>query len=96
MSASADYIKMIEIYGSYVDDTEISPFENHYAFHIRSNLHNAYKGLSSKERELLAQYDLVLKENAKPMFEHLGRIYDFSSSNKPDDEWWWHLDRLVK
>jgi len=90
-----DYADLVDTYGSYVDDNEISPFETHYAFHIRSTLHQEYKHLSSEQKRDLEKADSVLKDNVVKMHAHLSEIYDFTSSKKPDDEWWWHLDRFL-
>ncbi len=87
--------EIIEMYGSYIDDFEISPFESVYMLHIRSGLKKAMNELTNEERIKLIHYDLKLIENAKRMTQHLGEIYDFSLSNEPLTEWWWHFDRVV-
>lgn len=87
--------EIIEMYGSYVDDFEISPFESVYMLHIRSGLEKVMNELSNDEKVKLINYDLVLISNAKKMSKHIGEIYDFSLSNEPLTEWWWHLDQVA-
>ncbi|WP_051590982.1 hypothetical protein [Bacillus sp. UNC438CL73TsuS30] len=36
-----------------------------------------------------------LLENVEQMVEHIGRVYDFSKSVEPFEEWWWHLDKVT-
>ncbi|MCB7071658.1 hypothetical protein LIZ76_17260 [Caldibacillus sp. 210928-DFI.2.22] len=43
----------------------------------------------------MAQYDLVLIQNAVKMVEHVGEVYDFSLSTQPIDEWWRHLVKVA-
>lgn len=40
--------------------------------------------------------DLKLLSNSQEMFEHIRKVYDFSTSTEPLEEWWWHLDKLLK
>ncbi|MCC3359485.1 hypothetical protein [Bacillus sp. REN16] len=88
--------EIIEMYGSYVDDFEISPFESVYMLHIRSGLEKVIHELSNDEKVKLINHDLALISNAKRMSKHLEGIYDFSLSNEPLTEWWWHLDKVSK
>ncbi|MCM3362977.1 MULTISPECIES: hypothetical protein [Niallia] len=88
--------EIIEMYGSYVDDFEISPFESVYMLHIRSGLEKVIDELTNDERIQLICSDLKLVENAKRMSKHLEEAYDFSLSNEPLTEWWWHLDQVSK
>ncbi|AIF45086.1 hypothetical protein [Virgibacillus sp. SK37] len=87
--------KSIEIYGDYVDDFKISPFESVYMLHLRGGLEKAINELTNDEKIKLIHYDLKLIENAKRMSKHLSVIYDFSTSNEPLKEWWWHLDQVA-
>ena len=34
--------------------------------------------------------------SVKQVFEHTSKTYDFSVSKETMDEWWWHLDLLLK
>lgn len=88
--------EIIEMYGSYVDDFEISPFESVYMLHIRSGLEKVINELTYSERMQLICYDLKLVENAKKMSKHIEEAYDFSLSNEPLTDWWWHLDQVAK
>ena len=38
---------------------------------------------------------MQLIKNAKKMSEHIGEIYDFSNSDEPIEQWWWHLDKII-
>lgn len=86
--------KNIDMYEEYVADFEISPFESVYMLHIRSGLEKVMNELTNDERVKLINYDLNLINNAKKMAKHLEEIYDFSLSNEPLTEWWWHLDQV--
>lgn len=90
--------KDIEMYGGYVDDFEINPFESVYMLHIRSRLEKEkiIQVLTNDEKIKLIGYDLILINNAKRMSKHLEGVYDFSHSNEPLTEWWWHLDQVAK
>ncbi|TWT13145.1 hypothetical protein [Planomicrobium sp. CPCC 101079] len=87
-------MEKIYLYGEGITDLETSPFEMLEAFHIRSELHHL--PLSKEEKKILAAYDLKLLSNVKHVFEHTNKIYDFSQSKEAVDEWWWHLDLLLK
>ncbi|WP_047154575.1 hypothetical protein [Aneurinibacillus tyrosinisolvens] len=88
--------KRIEIYGNYVNDFEVSPFESMYMLHIRSKVESEMNELTNDERKKLRNYDRQLMKNAKKMAEHIGEIYDWSISKEPLTEWWWHLDKVGK
>ncbi|GAB6439283.1 hypothetical protein CON36_36325 [Bacillus cereus] len=90
-----DYLEDIHDYGEYINDFEVSPFESIFMLHIRSRLKNEYEKLTNEEKKILNDYDNELRQSAHKMYEHLKLAYDFEKSNKPEDEWWWHLDRLV-
>lgn len=87
--------KSIEIYGKCVVDIEVSPFESVDMLHRRSNLESVIQELTNEEKIKLLSYDTELIKNAKSMSEHIGEIYDFSSSDEPLSEWWWHLDKVA-
>lgn len=88
--------KSIENYGISVNDTEASPFEAVDMLHVRSNIEKAIHELTNEERISLYLYDLKLINNANKMSDHIGNVYDFSLSNKPFNEWWWHLDKVAE
>ncbi|MEJ1517730.1 hypothetical protein R3O67_31620 [Bacillus cereus] len=90
-----EYLEDIHDYGEYINDFEVSPFESIFMLHIRSRLKNEYEKLTNEEKKILDDYDNELRQSAYKMYEHLKLVYDFQKSNKPKDEWWWHLDRLV-
>ena len=52
--------------------------------------------MADEEKERLNEMDRYLIENAEAYYEHLSNVYDFANSDKPDFEWRWHLDRIVK
>jgi hypothetical protein len=85
----------IEIYGKGVNDFEISPFESVDMLHRRSKLESLIQELSHDERIKLLSYDMQLIKNAKRMSKHIGEIYDFSLSDEPLNQWWWHLDKIA-
>ena len=87
-------MKLIYLYGEGITDSETSPFEMLETFHIRSELHHL--PLSMEEKKMIAAYDMKLLSNIKQVFEHTSKIYDFSTSKESIDEWWWHLDLLLK
>ena len=41
------------------------------------------------------KYDLRLLENVETMGDHIKKVYDFSNSVEPLEEWWWHLDKVL-
>jgi hypothetical protein len=90
-----DFLKDIEEYGEDVNDFEVSPFETIDMLHRRSRLNKEFSKMSLRERILLMRYDLRLLENVEQMVKHIERVYDFSSSVEPLEEWWWHLDKVA-
>ena len=89
-----DQMKLINLYSQGITDCETSPFEMLETFHIRSELHQS--PLTKDEKKMLAAYDMKLLSNAEHVFEHTSKAYDFSMSKETMDEWWWHLDLLLK
>jgi hypothetical protein len=89
------YNKSIEIYGKCVDDFEVSPFESVDMLHRRSKLDSVIHELTHDERIKLLSYDMQLIKNAKRMSKHIAEIYDFSLSDEPLRQWWWHLDKVA-
>ncbi len=85
----------IEIYGKSVDDIEVSPFESVNMLHRRSKLENVIHELTHDEKMKLLQFDMQLIKNAKKMSKHIKEVYDFSLSDEPLNEWWWHLDKVA-
>ncbi|MCM2533273.1 hypothetical protein NDK43_13805 [Neobacillus pocheonensis] len=90
------YKKEIENFGEDVNDFEAIPFESIRMMHDRSELHKVYDELIFQEKLELARYDLQLIQNAKKMVEHMSRVYDFSTSKNPREEWWWHLNQIAE
>ncbi|WP_088052870.1 hypothetical protein [Virgibacillus dakarensis] len=90
-----NYLKYIEQYGQDVTDFEVNPLETMDMLHLRSRLNKESHNMTLKERILLMKYDLQLLENVDRMVQHVERIYDFSSSMEPYEEWWWHLDQVA-
>lgn len=90
-----NYAKRIELYGNGVDNFEVDPFQSLDMLHRRSKLENVIYELTDDEKLKLWNYDLKLIENAKLMAEHIKDVYDFSISDKPLSEWWWHLDLVA-
>ncbi|WP_240647161.1 hypothetical protein [Paenibacillus nanensis] len=43
----------------------------------------------------MLNYDMLLIKNAKMMLEHISEVYDFSLSDEPLSQWWWHLDQVA-
>ncbi|MCR2823541.1 hypothetical protein [Lederbergia panacisoli] len=89
------YKQEIENYGQDVNDFEVSPFESVRMLHDRSELQKIYDELTFQEKLELARHDLQLIQNAKKMVRHIGNVFDFSTSAKPREEWWWHLDQIA-
>lgn len=92
---SKEHSTNIDIYGKYVDDFEISPFESLLMLHKRSKLEDVICDLTPDERIKLLSHDIQLIKNAKRMSRHIGGIYDFSLSTEPLTKWWWHLDKVA-
>lgn len=92
---SSQYGPSIEFYGKHADNLEISPLESVEMLHMRSKLENVIHELADEEKLQLWNYDLNLIHNAKLMAGHIGKVYDFSLSDKPLSEWWWHLDLVA-
>lgn len=63
--------------------------------HRRSGLEQVFDELNLKDRLKLISYDVQLIENAKKMSEHIAEVYDFSLSEEPLDQRWWHLDKVA-
>lgn len=87
-------LKLIRLYGEGVDDFDTSPFESLEMLHIRSELHKL--ALTKEEQKALAATDVQLLSKAQNMYEHIRKVYDFSTSTEPLEEWWWHLDKLLR
>lgn len=83
-------------YKDYILDREVSPFETMILFHTRTYLHKFMYLLNVEQKSELEKCDQMLKDNADQLREHIGEIYNFSSSNEPDEQWWWHLNRYRK
>lgn len=90
-----EYLRDIELYGEDAADFEVSPFESIDMLHRRSRLNKESHKMTLRERILLMKYDLRLIENSDRMVEHIAKVYDFSNSHEPLEEWWWHLDKVV-
>ncbi|MBP1970500.1 hypothetical protein J2Z83_002621 [Virgibacillus natechei] len=88
------YMKEIQIYEEDIFDFEVSPFEMHHGLFLRSELEKHWEKMDSNEQLQLLSADLKVIKNADKIVNHLREIYDFSSSNKPESEWWWHLDKV--
>lgn len=88
-------MRKIELYGEDVLDTELSPFESLNMLHHRTWLQENIHNLTEEELELLRLNDQKLFSNASNMFQHIKRIYDFSCSKEPLEQWWWHLNKIV-
>jgi hypothetical protein len=85
---------LINLYGQGITDCDTSPFEMLETFHIRSELHQL--PLTKEEKKMVAAYDMKFLSLAEQIFEHTSKVYDFSTSKEAMDEWWWHLDLLLK
>lgn len=40
------------------------------------------------------KYDYQVIIHAKELAEHLKEILESSQNNKPESQWWWHLDSI--
>jgi hypothetical protein len=78
-----------------IGNVEISPFESVDLLQRRSDLERVIHELTDDQKMDLAEYDLKLIENAKLMADHIQKAYDFSVSDQPLSEWWWHLDLVA-
>ena len=91
----SEYSKSIDIYGKGVNDFEVSPFESIEMLHRRSRLEHVIHELSKEDRIKLLSNDLILIKNAQRMSEHIGKVYNFSLTDEPLNEWWWHLEKVA-
>lgn len=89
------YTNHIQNYGESVGDIETSAFEAVDMLHQRSKIEKAINELTNEERISLYLHDLKLINNAKQMSDHIGEIYDFTSSVESINEWWWRLDQVA-
>ncbi len=95
----SEYKQDILQYGDDVNDLDCSAFESLRTLHDRTTLHEIHDELDFDEKILLGQFDLKLIENAEEMVKQIGKVYDFSLSDKnniPHDQWWWHLDKIAR
>lgn len=86
----------IQNYGMDVKDLDTSAFEMIEMLHLRSKIHQYFHELSDEEKNEITRYDLILISNAQPFYEKMKTIYDFHNQNRSDEEWWWHLHKIVK
>ncbi|WP_430789165.1 hypothetical protein VBD025_02940 [Virgibacillus flavescens] len=85
----------IDLYGDCVDAFDASPTVLIEMLRRRSSIENMIHELTINQKNKLISYDLKLIENAKQMTEHIGKNFDFSLSEEPLTEWWWHLDKVA-
>lgn len=90
-----EFMEKIGIYEEDIFDFEISPFETVAALHLRSELEKEFENMNNKEQFKLLSVDIKVIENARKILNHISEIYDFTSSNKPEKEWWWHLNKVI-
>ncbi len=51
--------------------------------------------MTNQEKLKLYQYDLYLLDHIEELKKQLDQVYDFSKSNEPVNQWWWHLDKII-
>jgi len=88
------FIQKIKRYEEDIFDFDVSPFETVATLHLRSELEKNLKEMNSEEQLELLSIDVKVIKNARKVANHIKEVYDFSKSNKPDSEWWWHLDKV--
>jgi len=86
----------IQNYGVDVRDLDTSAFEMIEMLHLRSKIHQYFHELSDDEKNEVTRYDLILISNAQAFYEKMKTIYDFHHSKQTEDEWWWHLQKIVQ
>lgn len=89
------YSEKIERYEIGIFNLDVSPFENIAILHLRSNLEKEFENMNSDEQLKLLSIDIDVIKNARNIANHISEVYDFSTSNKPESEWWWHLDKII-
>ncbi|WP_035100580.1 hypothetical protein [Aneurinibacillus terranovensis] len=87
--------RSIRIYGNSVNNYDTSPFEAVDMLHRRSKIHRRWQELSTSEKAAVRRFDRVLLRNAEKKYHHINEVYDFTMSTEPDEEWWWHLDKVI-
>lgn len=90
-----DLKQSLHIYGLGIANFETSPFEAVDILHRRSSLERQLSKFDLMDLEQLQKFDQKLFDNAQKMYNHICVIYDFTNSNEPIEEWWWHLDKVV-
>ncbi|WP_046173346.1 hypothetical protein [Domibacillus indicus] len=75
---------------------DINPHESIENLHIRSEMHEVCHLLTEQEKIELEKCDYKIIENAEALLHHLQEVYDFSNTNRPIEEWWWHLHKVSR
>src|SRR5690625_1699909 len=88
-------IYLYSIYEEDIFDFEVSPFETIATRHVRSELERDFQIMNGEEQLKLLSVDVSVIKNARKIVNHISEVYDFSSTNKPEKEWWWHLDKVI-
>ncbi|QKY70208.1 hypothetical protein [Lentibacillus sp. CBA3610] len=87
--------KKVNDYGTLLDSLNLSPFETLNALSLRSHLEKELNNMTNQEKLKLYLYDLYLLDNIEEFKKHLEQVYDFSDSDEPTEQWWWHLDKVI-
>jgi hypothetical protein len=94
---------MDELLKSYlvdVDYPEVSGIEHLQMLKTRSELATITDSLSASEQQALANADQKLAMQADKFLAELSRFVDLATERQQrqtsPDEWWWHLDILVR
>ncbi|PAV27668.1 hypothetical protein CIL05_20905 [Virgibacillus profundi] len=88
-------MKKVNDYGILLDSLNLSPFETLNALNLRTNLEKEMNNITNQEKLKLYQHDLYLLDNIKDFKDQLEQVYDFSNSDEPIEQWWWHLDKVI-
>lgn len=86
-------MEIIKRYSLWLDALELSPFELHFAFLLRSDLEEEKDQMTKEDKEELYRLDQFLYEHKEEYRKHLSKIHDFKNCSAPLSEWWWHLDK---
>ncbi|WNS82210.1 hypothetical protein RRU94_15820 [Domibacillus sp. DTU_2020_1001157_1_SI_ALB_TIR_016] len=71
------------------------PLETIECLHIRSEFNEVYDHLTKQEKKELDECDHKIREKAVGILKHLELVHDFRKSKQSDQEWWWHLDKVI-
>ncbi|MCL7747034.1 hypothetical protein [Halalkalibacter alkaliphilus] len=77
------------------DGNGLCELKTYYSFYVRSELYKNNNLLTDIEKIELSKADLLLLQNVETVYNHLSKKYNFITLEKPIEEWWWHLHKII-